>query len=44
MNITTVAKIESIEINLELGIELELDNLLIHEFNKGISRDIIYCV
>ena len=44
MNIATITKIKSVKINLELGIELELDNLLKKELEAGLSSDINYCV
>lgn len=44
MNIATITKIKSVKINLELGIELELYNLLKQELQEGLSSDINCCV
>ena len=44
MNTATDLTIKSVEINLELGVELELDNLLTQELEKGMSSDINCCV
>lgn len=44
MNTATYATIKSVKIDLEVGIEIELDNLLSQELEKGIFSDINYCV
>ena len=48
MNTATVTQIESVENILETlenaGVELDLDNILVREFERGLSSDINYCV